>query len=71
MLVLERVCIVIAKALQFLTNVRGELEKTTWPSKKDTYGSTIVVILLVIFFAVFLGLVDSGLSRLVKYLLNT
>jgi len=62
---------VIAKTLQFLTNVRGELGKTTWPSKKETYGSTIVVIVLVIISAVFLWLIDTGLSRLVKYLLNT
>jgi preprotein translocase subunit SecE len=63
--------IVIAKTLQFLTNVRDELGKTTWPSKKETYGSTIVVIVLVIISAVFLWLIDTGLSRLVKYLLNT
>jgi len=62
---------VIAKTLQFLTNVRDELGKTTWPSKKETYGSTIVVIVLVIISAVFLWLIDTGLSRLVKYLLNT
>ncbi len=61
----------IAKTLQFLTNVRDELGKTTWPSKKETYGSTIVVIVLVIISAVFLWLIDTGLSRLVKYLLNT
>jgi preprotein translocase subunit SecE len=68
---LKGVSIVIAKAHQFLTNVRDELVKTTWPSKKDTYGSTIVVITLVIVSAIFLWLVDSGLSRLVKYLLNS
>jgi len=61
---------VIGKALQFLTNVRGELEKTTWPTRKDTYGSTVVVVVLVIAVGIFLGLVDWGLSRLVGFLLH-
>ncbi len=60
----------IGKVSEFLSNVKSELNKTTWPSKKDTYGSTVVVIVLVIAVAVFLWLVDSALSRLVKYLLS-
>ena len=60
----------IGKVSEFLSNVKSELKKTTWPSKKDTYGSTVVVIVLVLAVAVFLWLVDSALSRLVKYLLS-
>ena len=60
----------IGKVSEFLSNVKSELNKTTWPSKKDTYGSTVVVIVLVLAVAVFLWLVDSALSRLVKYLLS-
>jgi len=62
---------VISKALEFLTNVRGELEKTTWPTRKETYGSTVVVIVLVIAVGIYLGLVDWGLSRLVGFLLHS
>ncbi len=60
----------IGKVSEFLSNVKSELNKTTWPTKKDTYGSTVVVIMLVIAVAIFLWLVDSALSRLVKYLLS-
>ncbi|PLX81339.1 MAG: preprotein translocase subunit SecE [Desulfuromonas sp.] len=60
----------IGKVSEFLSNVKSELNKTTWPTKKDTYGSTVVVIVLVIAVAIFLWLVDSGLSRLIKYLLS-
>ena len=60
----------IGKVSEFLSNVKSELNKTTWPTKKDTYGSTVVVIALVIAVAIFLWLVDSALSRLVKYLLS-
>ena len=60
----------ISKVSEFLSNVRGELNKTTWPTKQDTYGSTVVVIVLVLVVAVFLWLVDSALSGLIKYLLS-
>ena len=36
------------KALQFLREVKIELKKVTWPSRKQTIGSTAVVIVLVI-----------------------
>jgi len=61
---------VIAKVSEFLSNVRSELKKTTWPTRKDTYGSTVVVIALVIAVAIFLWLIDSALSRMIKYLLS-
>lgn len=58
------------KATEFLANVKAELKKVTWPSRKETYASTLVVILLVLFIAVFLGAVDWSLSNLVKMLLR-
>lgn len=60
----------LGKTTEFLTNVRGELEKVTWPTKKDTYSSTIVVILLVLAVAVFLWVVDTALSGLIRAVLS-
>ncbi|MFO7812621.1 MAG: preprotein translocase subunit SecE [Pelovirga sp.] len=54
----------------FLGNVKAELQKVTWPSKKDTYGSTMVVIVVVIFCAVYLGAIDMILSRLIQVVLG-
>jgi preprotein translocase subunit SecE len=62
--------IVLGKATEFLTNVRGELRKVTWPTRKDTYASTLVVIVLVLAVAVFLWAVDSVLSTLIRILLS-
>ena len=59
----------IGKVSGFLANVKAELQKVTWPSKKDTYGSTIVVIVVVIFCAFYLGIVDLILSRLIRVVL--
>jgi preprotein translocase subunit SecE len=61
---------VLDKTTQFLSNVKGELEKVTWPTRKDTYSSTMVVIVLVLVVAVFLWVVDSALSTLIRYLLR-
>lgn len=60
----------IGKTNEFLTNVKAELSKVTWPSKKDTYGSTTIVIVLVLLCAVFLGGVDIILSRLIRLILG-
>jgi len=57
------------KAVQFLREVRVELKKVTWPNRKQTAGSTVVVIILVFILASFLGLVDFGLSKLVQVVL--
>jgi preprotein translocase subunit SecE len=58
------------KSIQFLREVRIELKKVTWPSKKQTMGSTLVVIILVSLIAIFLGVIDVGLSGLVRLVLQ-
>ena len=58
------------KITDFFTNVKGEMKKVTWPTRNDTYGSTLVVVALVLAVAVFLWIIDSALSRTVRYLLS-
>jgi preprotein translocase subunit SecE len=58
------------KIAEFLQQVKAELQKVTWPTRKETYGSTVVVIVLVLIVAVFLWVVDTGLSALIQNLLN-
>ena len=60
----------INQSLQFLREVKSELKKVTWPSRKLTMGSTVVVIILVIIVSFFLGIVDIGLSSLIKFILR-
>ena len=55
-----------AKSVQFFREVKVELKKVTWPSRKETLASTSVVVALVLLSAFFLGLVDLGLSRLIR-----
>jgi preprotein translocase subunit SecE len=60
----------IDSSMQFLREVRVELRKVTWPSRKQTVGSTVVVIVLVLIISAFLGVVDFGLSSLVQVVLQ-
>jgi len=56
----------IDKALQFLREVKVELKKVAWPTRKQTIGSTAVVLVLVMIISLFLGVVDIGLSSLIR-----
>jgi preprotein translocase subunit SecE len=56
------------RSLQFLREVKIELKKVTWPSRQQTLGSTLVVIVLVAIISVFLGTVDLGLSGVIRSL---
>ncbi len=58
------------KVKQFLKEVKIELKKVVWPTRKDTIASTSVVIILVIIIALFLGLVDFGLSKIIRVILD-
>jgi preprotein translocase subunit SecE len=57
-------------SMQFLREVRVELKKVTWPSRKQTIGATTVVLLLVILVSIFLGIVDFGLSSLIRLVIG-
>jgi preprotein translocase SecE subunit len=45
---------------EFIQQTREELDKVSYPSSEDVRGTTLIVILNVIFFAVFLFLVDQA-----------
>jgi preprotein translocase subunit SecE len=59
----------IDKSVQFLREVKVELKKVTWPTRKQTIGSTVVVIVLVMIISLFLGMVDMGLSSMIRAVL--
>lgn len=60
----------IDKSVQFLREVKIELKKVVWPSRKQTIGSTVVVLILVMIISLFLGVVDIGLSSIIRVVLK-
>ena len=55
----------IERARLFLSEVRNELKRVTWPSRTEVYAATIVVILFSIVLGTFLWIVDLILDRAV------
>ena len=67
---MDKIKIVTEKIKQFLTGSKIELKKVTWPTPKQTLASTSVVIIVVIIVSTFLGIVDFGLTKIVKLILG-
>jgi preprotein translocase subunit SecE len=67
---MERIKEFMRTAQQFFREVRVELKKVTWPTRKETIASTSVVLVTVFLVAFYLGVVDLGLSRLIKIFLE-
>lgn len=60
----------ISKAAQFLRETRMEMKKVKWPTRKELLASTTVVIVLTLIVALFLGIVDFGLIKIIKRLIG-
>ena len=50
----------------FLTEVRNEMRRVTWPSKREVYATTIVVILVSAFFGIYVWGIDLALNWVVN-----
>ncbi len=58
----------IERARLFLSEVRNELKRVTWPSQKEVYATTVVVILTSIFFGLYLFALDQVLLAGVQWI---
>jgi preprotein translocase subunit SecE len=55
---------------QFFREVKVELQKVTFPTRQETVGSTVVVLVLTVIMALYLGFSDWALARIVQILLK-
>ena len=55
---------------KFFKELRGESKKVVWPDRKTVLKSSLVVIVSVVIIGVVIWLIDTGLSELVKLLIN-
>ncbi len=60
----------IKDGLKYLRQVQAEFSKVKWPSTQEFVGSTIVVLILICLFTVYLGGLDFGLSKLARYIFS-
>ena len=54
----------------FLKEVRQELAKVIWPTWDELVGSTIIVLIIIEAFSIYLGALDFGFRVLSGYVLN-
>ena len=54
----------------FLSEVRNELKRVTWPTQKEVYATTVVVILTSVFFGIYLFLIDTLFFNSVQWILR-
>ncbi len=55
---------------QFIQQVRQEITKVTWPTRKETTITTIMVFIMVAMAAVFFLIVDKIISMMIKLVLG-
>jgi preprotein translocase subunit SecE len=65
----------VGRMSQFLRDVRAEMKRVSWPTVKEVKNTTIITLVAVVFFAVYLFLVDRiwaylilGLNRLLLWM---
>jgi preprotein translocase subunit SecE len=65
----------VGRMSQFLRDVRAEMKRVSWPTAKEVKNTTIITLVAVVFFAVYLFLVDRvwaylilGLNRLLLWM---
>ncbi|MEK7379243.1 MAG: preprotein translocase subunit SecE [Candidatus Binatota bacterium] len=56
--------------MKFFKEAWQELKKVHWPSRKETYAATLLVVIVVLMIALFLALVDFGLTRTIQAIIS-
>ncbi|KQL41418.1 MULTISPECIES: preprotein translocase subunit SecE [Bacillaceae] len=55
---------------KFFREVKSEMKKVSWPKRKELVNSTVTVLATVLFFVVFFAVIDTGLSKLIRLILE-
>ena len=61
---------VVTRVQEFIQEVYAEFRKVTWPNRQELLNSTVVVIVVTVVLALFLGAVDIVLARVVERILR-
>jgi preprotein translocase subunit SecE len=59
------------RSRRFLSEVRNEMGRVTWPARKEVYATTVVVILTSILFGIYLYGIDLVFDALIRWVFRT
>jgi len=54
------------KIVNYVLESKAELKKVLWPTKKQTFNHTLMVIAISLGLAIFLGAIDFGLNKVLE-----
>ena len=60
----------VRQGTDFFKEAWLELKKVHWPSRKETYAATLVVIVVVVLISIFLAVVDLGLTKAIQAIID-
>jgi len=60
----------VRRAVEFVEESWQELKKVHWPSRKETYAATLVVIIVVVLVSIYLAIVDLGLTKAIQAVID-
>ena len=60
----------VRQGADFFKEAWQELKKVHWPSRKETYAATLVVIVVVVLISIFLAVVDLGLTKAIQAIID-
>ncbi len=67
---LEKIKNLPGAIVRFTGDLKVEMKKVTWPGKNEVYGTTVVVLVTVVIFGIYLFLVDSSLQVAINQLFS-
>ena len=56
------------RARRFVADAVAELKRVTWPTRREVWGTTVVVILTSMLFGTYLFMIDLGLTYLMIWI---
>lgn len=59
---------IIQKIQRFWRETIGELRKVTWPTPQEAWKMTLIVLVVMVFMALILGVLDFAFSQLISFL---
>jgi len=60
----------IKQIKRFIEETKSELRKVTWPKTQDVVRTTIIIVLMVVTFSVFIGIIDFLFSGFLLFIQN-
>jgi preprotein translocase subunit SecE len=67
---IEKVQDGVRRLTEFFREAWQELRKVHWPSRKETYAATLVVIIVVVLVSIYLALVDLALTKAIQTIVD-